>query len=177
MEEKVLERKIIFEGRLLKFRVDKVELSNGVISTREVVEHRGAVAILPILPDGNIIFVRQFRLPAGKILLEIPAGTLSPNEEPLECAKRELQEETGYIAGKWRRLISLYLAPGYSTECIHIFLAEDLRAGARKPDEDEEIKVCQLSLKEALEMVKKGEVEDAKTVSALLFYNTFIKEG
>jgi ADP-ribose pyrophosphatase len=177
MEERVLERKIIFEGRLLRLRVDKVELANGVISTREVVEHRGAVAILPILPDGNILFVRQFRLPAGKVLLEIPAGTLSPNEEPLECAKRELEEETGYIAGKWRKLISLYLAPGYSTECIHIFLAEDLRAGESRPDEDEEIKVCQVSLKEALEMVRKGEIEDAKTVSALLFYNEFIKEG
>jgi len=177
MEERVLERKIIFEGRLLRLRVDKVELANGVISTREVVEHRGAVAILPILPDGNILFVRQFRLPAGKVLLEIPAGTLSPNEEPLECAKRELEEETGYIAGEWRKLTSLYLAPGYSTECIHIFLAEDLRAGERNPDEDEEIRVCQFSLKEALEMVRKGEIEDAKTVSALLFYKTFIKEG
>ncbi|MGB9608001.1 MAG: NUDIX domain-containing protein [bacterium] len=176
MREKVIETRRIFEGRLLKLRVDKVELEEGTIATREVVEHRGAVAILPILPEDKIIFVRQYRLPADKVLLEIPAGTLSPNEEPIECAKRELKEETGYTAGKWRKLLSLFLAPGYSTECIHIFLAEDLREGESKPDKDEKVIVCVLPLNEALRMIENGEIEDAKTVSALLFYKTFIKE-
>ncbi|MBC7328305.1 NUDIX hydrolase [bacterium] len=171
MKEKVIESQIVFQGRLLKVEVDKVELENGVISTREVVVHRGAVAILPILYSGDIVLVRQFRLPANKVLLEIPAGTLSPGEEPLECAKRELEEETGYRAGKWNKLVSLFLAPGYSTECIHIFCAEELTMGEKHADEDEVISSEIVPFSKALEMVFNNEIEDAKTACAILFYN------
>lgn len=176
MEEKVIESRTVFQGRLLSLRVDKVELQSGVISTREVVVHRGAVAILPVLPTGDVLLVRQFRLPAGKVLLEIPAGTLSPGEEPLECAKRELKEETGYSAGKWRKLTTLFLAPGYSTERIHIFLAEELFSGETDLDEDEIIALAPTPLERALEMVVNGEIEDAKTACALLLYNKILKE-
>lgn len=176
MEEKVIESKTLFQGKLLSLRVDKVELENGIISTREVVVHRGAVAILPLLPSGEVLLVRQFRLPAGKALLEIPAGTLSPGEEPLECAKRELKEETGYFAGRWRKLTSLFLAPGYSTEYIHIFLAEELSKGEAQLDEDEIISLTSLPFEKALEMVLKGEIEDAKTACALLLYNIIAEE-
>jgi len=176
MEEKVIEARTAFQGRLLSLRVDKVELANGIISTREVVIHRGAVAILPILPSGEVLLVRQFRLPAGKVLLEIPAGTLSVGEEPLECAKRELREETGYYAGKWRKLASLFLAPGYSTEYIHIFLAEELSPGEAELDEDEIISLVEMPFEKALEMAINNEIEDAKTACALLLYNTILKE-
>ncbi len=170
MEEKVVESETIFQGKLISLRVEKVELPGGVRSTREIVVHRGAVAILPILPSGDVLLVRQFRLPAKKVLWEIPAGTLTPGEEPLECARRELKEETGYSAGKWRKLTSLFLAPGYSTECIHIFLAEELSQGKAKLDEDEIISLSPIPLGKALEMVINGEIEDAKTVCALLLY-------
>lgn len=176
MEEKVIESETVFQGRLLSLRVDKVEIGSGVVSTREIVVHRGAVAILPILPSGEVLLVRQFRLPAGKVLLEIPAGTLSPGEEPLECAKRELKEETGYSAGKWSKLTSLFLAPGYSTEYIHLYLAEELSYGDVEPDEDEIIDLVPMPFAKALEMVRKGEIEDAKTVCALLLYNLIKKK-
>lgn len=176
MEEKVIESETVFQGRLLSLRVDKVELASGVVSTREVVVHRGAVAILPILPTGEALLVRQFRLPAGKVLLEIPAGTLSPGEEPLECAKRELKEETGYSAGKWERLTSLFLAPGYSTEYIHLFLAEELSRGEVQLDEDEIIALVPTPLEKALKMVISGDIEDAKTCCALLLYNLYRRE-
>lgn len=174
MEEKAINWKEVFKGKLLTLKVAEVALANGVVSTREVVQHRGAVAILPILPSGEILLVSQFRLPAGKILLEIPAGTLNPQEEPLTCAQRELEEETGYVAGKWQKLVSVFLAPGYSTERIHIFLAEELSPGRMSPDQDEILALKRFPLPQLLKMIEEGEIEDAKTIIALLLYNRLL---
>lgn len=176
MEEKIINWKEVFRGKLLTLKVAEVELANGVVSTREVVQHRGAVAILPILPSGGILLVSQFRLPAGKALLEIPAGTLDPQEEPLICAQRELKEETGYVAGRWQKLASVFLAPGYSTERIHIFLAEELSPGEMSPDQDEILSLKRFPLPQLLKMIEEGEIEDAKTIIALLLYNNLKKE-
>ncbi len=176
MEEKIINWKEVFRGKLLTLKVAEVELANGVVSTREVVQHRGAVAILPILPSGEILLVSQFRLPAGKVLLEIPAGTLDPQEEPLICAQRELEEETGYVAGRWQELASVFLAPGYSTERIHIFLAEELSPGEMSPDQDEILSLKRFPLPQLLKMIEEGEIEDAKTIIALLLYNNLKKE-
>lgn len=166
--EELLRSEKVFDGRLIALRKDTVRLPNGRESSREVVVHPGAVAIVPILDDRKVILVSQYRHAVGKTLMEIPAGTLHPDEKPEECALRELREETGYIAGRLEKLLSLYLAPGYSTELIHLFLAEDLRPAKSETDEDEFIELVIVPLDEAVVKILKGEIQDAKTVAALL---------
>src|SRR2546421_610982 len=124
--EKLVESKLIYNGRIVHLYVDTVELPNGKRAQREIVRHTGAVAIVPIDSDGNVVMVRQYRHAAGRVLLEIPAGTLNPGEDPDLCAGRELQEETGYKPGKLRRIGGIHLAPGYSTEFIHLYVATQL---------------------------------------------------
>ena len=157
--EKLLRSEKVFDGRLISLRKDTVRLPNGRESTREVIVHPGAVAIVPMLDDRHAV---------GKTLMEIPAGTLHPDERPEDCALRELREETGYIAGRLEKLLSLYLAPGYSTELIHLFLAEDLRPAKSEKDEDEFIELAVVPLDEAVVKILEGEIQDAKTVAALL---------
>lgn len=166
--EELLRSEKVFDGRLIALRKDTVRLPNGRESTREVVVHPGAVAIVPMLDDRKVILVSQYRHAVGKTLMEIPAGTLHPDEKPEDCALRELREETGYIAGRLEKLLSLYLAPGYSTELIHLFLAEDLRPAKSETDEDEFIELVIVPLDEAVVKILKGEIQDAKTVAALL---------
>lgn len=168
LTEKTIESKRIYEGRVVNLRVDTVELPNGRVSTREIVEHRGAVAIVPMLDHETVVLVRQYRQPAGGLLLEIPAGTLEKGEDPFDCARRELAEEIGYHPKKLTKMFHSYLAPGYSTEMLHTFLAEDLeRAGANR-DADEFIEIVTVSLSDAVEMIRTGEIIDAKTVCGLL---------
>lgn len=126
MSEMVTSKRYPYRGKLLRLRVAKVRLPSGLVTTREVVEHPGAVAIIPLLNDQTIVVTRQYRTAAGRQLLEIPAGTLEKAESPLSCAKRELVEETGYSAGNIRKAFSCYLAPGYSTERMHFFVATRL---------------------------------------------------
>lgn len=168
LEEKVLSSNYIHKGRVVNLRVDEVELPGGRRSTREVVEHRGAVAIVPLLPDGRVLMVRQFRLPAGRELLEIPAGTLDPGEEPAACAARELREETGYAAARLTPLFRSFLAPGYSSELLHTYAAEDLYPNGANADDDEQLELVELPLPEALKLISTGEVCDAKTICGLL---------
>lgn len=160
----------IYSGRILGLRVDSVRLSGERVFRREVVEHPGAVAVLPFLDDGKVLLIRQFRYAVGEVLLEIPAGTLEKGEDPPECARRELIEETGYEAGVLELLFSCFLAPGYSTERIHIFVASKLRKVGSRPEIDEEIELEPADLQTAEVMIGDGRIVDAKTISAISYY-------
>jgi len=166
--EKTLETKKIFQGKIIGLRVDTVQLPDGRTSTREVVEHNGGVAVVPMLDRETVILVRQFRQAAGRVLLEIPAGTLEVGEDPAECARRELIEEAGYIPGKLTKMFYSYLAPGYSSEKLHTYLAEDLSKDVQNTDSDEFIEIVTLSLEEALALIVSGEIVDSKTICGLL---------
>lgn len=158
----------VFSGVLINLRVDELALPHGGRGRREVVEHPGGVTIVPLRDDGRLLLVRQYRHPAGRALLEFPAGGLDPGEDPLTCAARELQEEVGYRAGRLEKLGGFFLAPGYDTEYQQAFLAEELTPAAVRPDDDEVIEVVPLSLPRLLDAAESGEIEDAKTLAALL---------
>ena len=151
----------------MNFRLDEVRLENGLVAKREIVEHRGAAAIVPIMDQGRVILVRQYRYPIESDLLEVPAGTLNGEEEPKDCAVRELEEETGYRCDKIRKIAECFVAPGYSTERIHIFLAENLTRTQTKMDEDESIRTETMPFAEALEKVRTGDIRDAKSIVGL----------
>ena len=168
MQEEVIRSERIFQGRVVNLRVDTVRLPNGRVSQREIVEHRGAVAIVPMLDSDTVLMIRQFRLAVNEVLLEVPAGTLEPGEPAEVCAARELEEETGYRAGCLRKLFSQYLAPGYSQEILHVFLAQELQKTVQKMDDDENVEVVPMPLHRAVDLVLKGEIRDAKTIAALL---------
>lgn len=167
MEEIPLESRRVYEGRILNLRVDTVRLPSGGMALREIVEHRGAVAIVPILADGRVVLVRQFRYAVGQVSLEIPAGTLEPGEEPLACARRELEEETGYQAIRWEQLGTIWPTPGYSTEEIILFIARDLTPGPARPEFDEALSVTIMSWSEIWEAIEEGRLRDAKSIVAL----------
>ena len=165
--EKRISSKRVYDGNVLNLRVDEVKIGNGRVARREVVEHRGAAAIVPILEGGQVILVRQYRYPIGTDLLEIPAGTLKANENPKDCAVRELEEETGYRCREIVEMLDCFVAPGYSTERIHIYLAKDLTKTQTKMDEDEIINVEHFSFSEALRKIRTGEIRDAKSIVGL----------
>ncbi|MBI2300224.1 MAG: NUDIX hydrolase [Armatimonadetes bacterium] len=159
----------VHDGRVLRLDVDLVRLPGGGESVREVIRHHGAVVIVPLRDDGQVVMVRQFRYAAGEELLELPAGTLGPGEEPLACAKRELAEETGHAAREWRLLASFFSSPGFCDELLHCYLAEGAAPGATgHQDEDEDCKPVLLPLAEARAMARRGELHDAKTIAGLL---------
>jgi len=160
----------IYRGRVLSLRVDELDVEGGRSVRREVVEHPGAVTIIAFDDQERLLLVRQYRHPVGRDLLELPAGTFDPGDDPETCALRELQEETGYRPGHLERLGGFYLAPGYCTEYQNVFLATGLTKSRLPPDEDERIELVPLPLEEVLRMVEAGEIEDAKTAAALLLY-------
>jgi ADP-ribose pyrophosphatase len=166
--EKLESSELIYDGRVVHLYKDSVTLPNGQSSKREVIRHVGAVALVPIDSDGKVVLVRQYRHATGKVLLEIPAGTLNKNEVPEVCAIRELQEETGYKPGKLQKIGGIYTAPGYTSEFIHLYLATDLVASELEKDEDEFIEVIRVTLDEAIELIANGEIADGKSVSGLL---------
>ena len=166
--EKHLATQEIFAGRILKMFVDTVMLPNGKTATREFVTHPGAVAIVPILPDGKMVFVRQYRYPVKNILYELPAGKLDPGEAPEHCALRELKEETGYVAKSLEKLTSIVTVPAFCDEVIHIFKASDLILQEQQPDEDEFVESVILDRHEVKQMIKDGSICDAKTLAGLL---------
>jgi ADP-ribose pyrophosphatase len=167
---KVLKSESIYSGRVISLIKDTVILPSGRTVIREKVMHPGSVGILPVLEDGRLVLIRQFRYVVGSSLLEIPAGTVEKGESPEECAARELQEETGYRAGKLTLLSAFYLAPGYSNEFMWLFKATELEAGEMRPMPDESIEVRRLSPEEALQMIRSGEIRDVKTICAILLY-------
>jgi len=167
--EKKISSKKIFDGVLLHVRKDSVELPNGHTATREWIEHPGASSVIPLLPDNQIILVRQFRYPIGQVTLEVPAGKLDKvGEDPIECAKRELSEETGYTAGKLWKLTTIATTVGFTNEYIHLYAASDLTAGKIHPDSDEFINVVKIPLTAALQMVESGKIFDAKSAVSIL---------
>jgi len=144
-----------------------VRLDNGMITTREIVEHRGASAIVALLDLDQVILVRQYRYAVSSELLEIPAGTLDPGEKPEDCARRELEEETGYRCAEIKKMTECFVAPGYSTEKIHIYLAKGLTKTTTRMEEDENISTESLPLKDALDKIRSGEIRDGKTIAGL----------
>ena len=162
--ERTINSRLLHEGRHFSFLQDEVELPNGLKTYRDIVRHPGAVAIVPVLPDGRVVLVRQYRYAAGKPLLEIPAGTLEGGEDPLECARRELKEETGYEGSELKAILSCYMAPGYSNEVIHFFEAGGLREMGVSPEEDESIEVEVYEIGEITRMIEENIIEDAKTI-------------
>ncbi len=168
LKEEILESHTLYQGRVVTLRIDTVRLPNGATARREIVEHRGAVAIVPLLNRETVLLIRQYRQAVGETLLEIPAGTLEPDEPPDACAQRELQEETGYTARQMRRLFSQYLAPGYSQEVLHVYLAEELAPAAQGLDEDELVELVPTPLHAIETMILQGEIKDSKTIAGLL---------
>ena len=185
LTERVVDSKTIYRGSYLTFRIDTVERTDGSRAEREVVGHPGAVAILAIDEVDRVLMVRQYRAPAGRILLEIPAGTLDVGdsgaiEDPDLAAPRELEEETGYRAGSLRLLASFWTAPGFATELMHLYLATDLRPAddARlSPDEDERLELERVPLGDAIAAVERGEIADAKSILALLWLDRLRRGG
>ena len=158
-----------FSGRLIDLYLDQVELPNGETTTREWIDHPGAVCLIPILPDGKICLIRQFRYGPGEEFIEIPAGKLDAGEAPLDCAYRELEEETGYRTNKLTFLTNIYPAIGFSNEKMWMYLAEDLVASTNNLDKDEFLELLPTPLDKALEWVWSGKITDVKTIIGILW--------
>ena len=168
--EKTINSENIFNGKILKLRVDEVMLSNGDKTTREIVEHNGAVAIIPLIDEEKMFLVKQFRKAIEKELIELPAGKIEKEEDPKECALRELEEEIGYKAGHIKKLLSIYTSPGFSNEIIHIYVAWDLKKTKINRDDDELMDIIEVSINEAKNMIDEGKIMDAKTITGILAY-------
>lgn len=168
MEEKIISTQHIYSGRVVKLDLHEVELPNGEHGKRELIRHPGAVAVIAVDDERNVLLVRQYRIAAARVMLELPAGTLEPDEQPEVCAIRELQEETGYKPGKLESIGAFFVAPGYTTEYIHLFIASELGESQLDGDEDEFIEVARVPFHEALAMVERGEIIDGKSIIGLL---------
>lgn len=169
LTETVLQSTDVYEGSFLKARRDLVRLPNGNTASREYIIHPGAVVIIPLLDDDQVLLERQYRYPVGKVMTEFPAGKLDPHETPLACAQRELLEETGYTAGQWAYAGKLDLAIAYSTEVIHIFFAKDLRPGPAQLDDDEFLDVITARVDDVIAACGTGGITDAKTLTCMLW--------
>jgi ADP-ribose pyrophosphatase len=162
----LIKSEIVYPGRAFTIRRDQLRLPDGHETKFDIVEHHGSVIILPIDADGNVLFVRQYRHAAGLDLLELPAGTLDEGEAPEVCARREVREETGMAAGHLEHLGGFYLAPGYSTEYMNVYLATDLKHDPLQPDADEFLSVERIPAVKVLEMAMKGDIPDSKSLAA-----------
>jgi ADP-ribose pyrophosphatase len=172
----LLNSEIVYPGRAFTIRRDTLRLPDGHDTRFDILEHPGSVIILPVDDRGNLLFVRQYRHAARLDLLELPAGTLDKDETPETCARREIREETGMAAGQLEYLGGFYLAPGYSTEYMHVYLATDLRPGPLEADADEFLTVEVVPLATALAMARRGEIPDAKSLAALLLAQSHLKK-
>ncbi|CAK7016224.1 NUDIX hydrolase [Tissierella carlieri] len=173
-EEKTMKSDKLYEGKLLNLRVDTVEIPDKKYSKREIVEHPGGVAVIPVTDDNSIILVKQYRKAVERFLLEVPAGKLELNEEPRETAVRELKEETGYEAKKLEYLLEFYTSPGFSNEKIYLFLATDLVEGEPTPDVGEFIETVKYNIEDLIKMVERGEITDSKTIIGINFAKKYI---
>ena len=185
LEEHVIGSEVVHRGRYLEVRIDTIERPDGTRGTRDVVGHPGAVAVLALDDDGRLLLVRQWRIPTGRAMLEIPAGTLDVHdgvtEDPDVAARRELEEETGHRATTWRKLASFWTAPGFASELMHLYLATGI-AGADgddrlTPDEDERLELRHLTLDEALALLDGGGITDAKSILGVLWLDRLRRTG
>lgn len=165
--EQTLEDQKIFEGKMIDVHLQKVKLPNGKESYREIVYHPGAVAILPLTPDGKMIVVRQFRKALNRSIVEIPAGKLERNEDPYICALRELKEETGCTPDELTFIVSFYTSPGFANEIIYLYLAKNCVIGENQLDEDEFVELGFVTLEEAKKLIAEQQIIDAKTILAV----------
>ncbi|MCU0641704.1 MAG: NUDIX hydrolase [Candidatus Margulisbacteria bacterium] len=173
-EQRISSREL-FQGRLLRVRIDTVKVANGLETTREIVEHPGAVAIVAVTAEKEIVLVRQFRTPTGEVLLELPAGVPHQGEQREGSARRELAEETGYHAKNVRKIWEGYASPGYSNELIEFFLATDLELKSPSPDEDEFVEPELIGVAAAVALVRQGEIRDNKTMIGIMIADLFLK--
>jgi ADP-ribose pyrophosphatase len=160
-------RTTLHRGRAFNLIRENVTLDNGVTTDMEFVTHPGATAIIPMLNESRVLLLKQYRHSLRKYIWEIPAGTLDPQESIMNCAKRELIEETGYSADQWQKLAEITPVPGYSDERIHIYLATELQPAEQNLDKDEIINVHEFDYREAIEMIKTGQIQDAKSIAGL----------
>jgi len=177
MNETVIASERIYEGKIVNLRRDTIRLQNGKEAKREIVEHGGAVAIVPMRDANTVLLVRQFRLAAGGALLEIPAGGMNEGESPEECARRELAEEIGLVPNTMTPLYAAFVAPGYTTEKIYGFLAQDLREEKLAPDEDEFVETVTMSLEDAIAAIATGEIQDMKSIAGLTLAARILSRG
>lgn len=177
LAETQLTSKRVYQGRLLDVREDEVRLPNGNTTRREYIVHPGAVVIIPLLDNGDVILERQYRYALRRDFIEFPAGKIDGAEDPLECARRELLEETGYEAETWRCLTTIYPCIGYSDERLVYYLAQKLKFTGHRPDDDEFLEVFRLPFEDALAQVRTGDICEAKTVAGLFWLEKILKEG
>jgi ADP-ribose pyrophosphatase len=164
LKETRIDGEVAYDGHFLKVNRDRIRLPDGSTTHREYIRHPGAVVILPLLPDGRVLLERQFRYPNDRVFVEFPAGKIDPGEDPLECAKRELAEETGYTASDWQFVCTIHNAIAYSDEHLDLFLATGLSEGEAKLDEGEFLELFTTTVPELLEQVRRGEITDVKTI-------------
>ncbi|WP_080874311.1 NUDIX hydrolase [Oceanobacillus timonensis] len=176
-EEKTVTSKKIFEGNIIDVQLDEVKLANGKTAQRELVYHPGAVAVIPITPDNKIVLVEQYRKPLERTLIEIPAGKLEENENPLTAAVRELEEETGYTTTNLSQVTSFYTSPGFANELVYVYVTNDLIQMENPPagDDDEFVEIMEVTLDEAKELVEEERIQDAKTNYAILYLHALNK--
>jgi len=172
---RILSSEMVYQGRVFGLRRDEVEEPSGLRTKREVITHPGSVVVLPVLPDGKIVMVRQYRHATRQYLWELVAGRKEPEETPKEGAARELVEETGYRAKRFKVFLDVFPTPGFLEERMYILLAEGLTAGEAEPEEDEKIEVRAFKLKELKQMIKSGRLRDAKSIAGILYYLTFLR--
>ncbi len=157
----------IYTGKVVTLNVDTVKLPNGVTIDLETIRHPGAAAVVPMKDDGTVVLIRQFRHAAGGFIYEIPAGKLSPGEDPLHCAARELEEEVGYRASSFELLSSIFTAPGFADEVIHVYKATGLTTGRQQLDRDEVLEIVEMPLEQAIRKIQDGTIRDGKTIVGL----------
>lgn len=176
MSAKINSSEVLYQGRVFKLVKENVTLDNGLTINLDIIRHPGAAAIVPLLNNRTVILIKQYRHAIGDFIWEIPAGTLSQKETPIQCAKRELIEETGFAAEVWKRLGTITPVPGYSDERIHIFLATDLTIAQQELDADEILNVHKVKLDDAMEMIYKGTIQDGKTISGLCMVTHWLND-
>jgi ADP-ribose pyrophosphatase len=164
LKEVQIDSTVAYDGHFLKIQRDRVRLPDGAVTTREYIRHPGAVVIIPLFDDGTVLLERQFRYPLADVFIELPAGKIDPQEDPLDCAKRELQEETGYTATDWQFVCTIHNAIAYSDEHLDIYLARGLTAGTSKLDDGEFLETFHASLENMKAWIREGSITDVKTV-------------
>lgn len=177
MSNRVVEKQVVYEGKKVRLEIHLLEDEEGKRSRREVCVHNGAVVILPFIAPGRILLLRNRRYAVGQVLIELPAGTMEKKEDPMNAAGRELQEETGYLAGRLKPLGAHYSSPGILSEKMYAFAAYDLTRVGQALEEDEDLEVFEAGFDEAIDMIKTGQIQDGKSIATILLYDRFHRDG